>query len=367
MPLNDEKVVLKLCNVFVCVVIHDALSDLSGVETGTEGSTDVEEPDEHTDGPLPVRTKLITPEAFANSVSRGSPRPEALGSSSGSSVTMVSGLNNSQVSVDELLGSSVSSRLSDTTVRSSNSATPQGSFTHDSGLLTPTSLPLPASPTVIQALDPTAVSIPNFQSSPHPGSVRNKSSPTSSSYEPLVPVTDTETQAAAYGVINTSVENGSSGARNTPPNERSRSGSPGSVENDIEVSVDDDNKDGGEEELPESQKPEAETQQEVNERDRKSSSGSSTSESLRPLSARAEGNLINLEDVGKTQDDVVQVDGEDMFTEEGLLDQWNVNVEDDVVPTGRESPESAHALPVGTPIESTGARKRPSSLSRYIL
>lgn len=341
------------------------MSDLSGIETGTEASTDAEEPDEHTDGPLPVRTKLITPEAFANSVSRSSPRPEAVSSSGGSSVTMVSGLNNSQVSVDELLGSSASSRLSDTTVRSSNSATPQGSFTHDSGLLTPTSLPLPASPTVSQAPDPSAIPIPHFQSSPHPGSVQNKSSPTSSSYEPLVPVTNTETQAAAYGLMNTSVENGSSGSKNTSPTERSRSGSPGSVEKDIEVSVDDDNKDEGEEELPESQKPEAETQEEVNERDRKSSSGSSTSESLRPLSARAEGNLINLEDDGKGKGDIVQADGEDMFTEEGLLEQWDMNVDDELVPTGRESPESAHALPVGTPIESSGARKRPSSLSRY--
>ena len=341
------------------------MSDLSGVETGTEASTDVEEPDEHTDGPLPVRTKLITPEAFANSVSRASPRHEALGSSGGSSVTMVSGLNNSQVSVDELLGSSVSSRLSDTTVRSSNSATPQGSFTHDSDPLTPTSLPLPASPTVTQAPDPSAILFPNFQSSPHPGSVQNKSSPTCSSFEPLVPVTNTETQAAAYGLMNTSVENVSSGSKNTSPSERRRSDSPGSVERDIEVSVDDDNKDEGEEELPEAQKPEAETQEEVHERDRKSSSGSSTSESLRPLSAHAEGNLINLEDVGKVKDDVIQADGEDMFTEEGLLDQWDVNVDDEVVPTGRESPESAHALPVGTPIGFSGARKRPSSLSRY--
>ena len=341
------------------------MSDLSGVETGTEASTDAEEPDEHTDGPLPVRTKLITPEAFANSVSRNSPRPEAVSSSGGSSATMVSGLNDSQVSVDELLGSSVSSRLSDTTVRSSNSATPQGSFTHDSGLLTPTSLPLPASPTVTQAPDPSAIPIPNFQSSPQPGSIQSKSSPTSSSYEPLVPVTNTETQAAAYGLMNTSVGNGSSGSKNTSPNERSRSVSPGSVERDIEVSVDDDNKDEGEEELPESQKPEAETQEEVNERDRKSSSGSSTSESLRPLSARAEGNLINLEDDDKGKGDIVQADGEDMFTEEGLLEQWDMNIDDEVVPTGRESPESAHALPVGTPVESSGARKRPSSLSRY--
>ena len=362
-----RKLGLNLVFWFVCAVIHDALSDLSGVETGTEASTDVEDPDEQTDGLLPVRTKLITPEAFVNSVSRGSPRPEAISSSGGSSVTMVSGLNNSQVSVDELLGSSVSSRLSDATARSSNSATPQGSFTHDSGLLTPTSLPLPASPTVTQALDPGAIPIPSFQSSPHPGSVQNKSSPTSSSYEPLVPVTNTETQCAAYGLMNRSVENVSSGLKNTSPNERSRSGSPGSVERDIEVSVDDDNKDEGEEELPESQKPEAETQEEANEHTRKSSSGSSTSESLRPLSAHTERNLINLEDVDRCKDDIVQADGEDMFTEENLLEQWDMNVDDEVVPTGRESPESAHALPVGMPIESGGARKRPSSLSRYAL
>ena len=344
---------------FIYSVIHDALSDLSGIETGTEASTDAEEPDDHPDGPPPSRAKLITPEAFA---SKGSPRPEAVSSSAGSSVTMVSGLNNSQVSVDELLGSSVSSRLSDTTVRSSNSATTQGSFVHESGILTPTSLPLPGSPTL--APDPSAIPIPNFQSSPHTGSVQNRTSPISSNYEPLVPVTNTETQASAFSLINTSVENGSSGSKNASPNERSRSGSPGSAERDIEVSVDDDNKEEGEEELPESQKPEAETQDKVSERERKSSSGSSTSESLRPLSARAEGNLINLEGVGKGKGDIVQVDGEDMFTEECLLDQWDMNG-DEAVPTGRESPESAHALPVGTPVESSGARKRPSSLSRY--
>ena len=31
------------------------------METGTEASTDVEEPEESTDGPVPVRTKLLTP------------------------------------------------------------------------------------------------------------------------------------------------------------------------------------------------------------------------------------------------------------------------------------------------------------------
>lgn len=340
------------------------MSDLSGIDTETEASTDVEDPDESTDGPFPTRAKLITPEAFTNTASRGSPRPEALGSSGGSSVTMVSGLNNSQASVDELLGSSVSSRLSDTTVRSSNSATPHGSFIHDSGLLTPTSLPLPPSPTITQAPDPSAIPIPNFRSSPRAVPVQNEPSPISSSHEPLVPVTNTETLASAYGSINRFVENGSSGSKNPSLNEKSRSGSPGSAERDIEVSIDDDAKDTGEEELPESQKSEAETQEEVNERDRKSSSGSSTSESLRPMSAHAEGNLICLEDIGKGKGDVVQVDGEDMFTEGNLLEQWGMNVDDEVVPTGRESPESAHALPVGTPIESSGGRKRPSSLSR---
>lgn len=348
------------------VVIHDALSDLSGMETGTEASTDVEEPDESTDGPNPARAKLITPEAFKNTVSRGSPRPEGM-NSSGSSVTMVSGLNNSQGSVDELLGSSVSSRLSDTTIRSSNSATPQGSFAQDSGLRTPTSLPLPPSPTSMHAPDPRAVPIPHFQSSPRGSTTQNETSPKSSINEPLVSVKNTETEAAAYVSMNENSENGSSGSKSATPKDRSGSRSPVNRERDMEVSVDDDAKDEGDEELPESQKPEAEIQEELNERERKSSSGSSTSESLRPLSARTEGNLINFEDNDRGKSDNVQVDGEDIFTDDRLLDQWEMNGDDEVVPTGRESPESAHALPVSTPVTFSGERKQPSSLARYRL
>ena len=348
----------------VLAVIHDALSDLSGIETGTEASTDVEEHDDSTDGPHPVRAKLITPEAFKNSSSRISSRPEAI-SSSGSSVTMVSRLNNSQGSVDDLLGSSASSRLSDSTIRSSNSATPQGSFQDSGSILTPTSVPLPPSPTVMGAPDPSAVPIPNFRSSPRGGPMQNETSPKSSASEPLVPVTITETEAASYGLINENLENGASGSKDATPKDRSVSASPNSRERDTEVSVDDDAKDEGEEELPESQKPEAEIQDELNERERKSSSGSSTSESLRPLSARAAGNLISLDDGERGKGDNVQIDGEDIFTNEGLLDQWEMNVDDDAVATGRESPESAHALPVSTPVTSSERRKQPSSLARY--
>lgn len=348
----------------VLAVIHDALSDLSGIETGTEASTDVEEHDDNTDGPHPVRAKLITPEAFKNSSSRISSRPEAI-SSSGSSVTMVSRLNNSQGSVDDLLGSSASSRLSDSTIRSSNSATPQGSFHDSGGILTPTSVPLPPSPTVMGAPDPSAVPIPNFRSSPQGRPMQNETSPKSSASEPLVPVTITETEATSYGSINENLRNGASGSKDATPKDRSVSASPDSRERDIEVSVEDDAKDEGEEELPESQKPEAEIQDELNERERKSSSGSSTSESLRPLSARAAGNLISLDDGGRGKGDDVQIDGEDIFTNEGLLDQWGVNVDDDVVATGRESPESAHALPVSTPVTSSERRKQTSTLARY--
>ncbi|KAL9975984.1 hypothetical protein ACROYT_G013213 [Oculina patagonica] len=136
-----------------------------------------------------------------------------------------------------------------------------------------------------------------------------------------------------------------------------------------EVSVDDSEEEGeGEQELPESQEPGADTEEgsEVSERDKKTSSGSSTSESLKPLSARTEGNLTNLEDVGKGKGGVVQVDGEDVFTEDGLLDQREINADDEVVPVKRESPESAHALPVDKLISSSGARKRPSSISRVV-
>lgn len=342
-------------------VIHDALSDLSGVETGTEASTDVEEPEESTDGPVPGRTKLITPQAFESTVSQGSPHPEAVNSSSGSSITLISGLNNSQASVDELLGSSVSSRLSDSTVKSSNSATPQGSFSHENGILTPTSLPLPQSPVTLTP-NPSAIPILNFQSSPQMASVQNTQSPTSS-FEPLVAITNTETQASPY-TLGEKAENVLNDSKS--PSEQNRSHSPGSKERNIEVSVDDDARDEGEEELPESQKPEAETLEEENQRDRKSSSGSSTSESLRPLCARAEGNLICLDDDKRGIGDDVQVDGEDAFTEEGLLDQWDMNGDDGVVPTGRESPESAHALPVGTPTGYNEGRKQPSALSSFV-
>lgn len=347
----------------IVVVVHDALSDISGIDTGTEASTDVEEHDDNTDGPHPVRAKLITPEAFKNSVSRGSSRTDAV-SSSGSSVTMVSGLNNSQGSVDELLGSSVSSRLSDTTIRSSNSVTPHGSY-HSSGILTPTSLPLPPSPTILNTPEGGSVPVPHFQSSPHGGPTQNETIPRTPVTEPLVPVTNTETEAAAYSLLNGNLENGSSASKGATPRDRSGSVSPVIRERDNEVPVDDDTKDEGEEELPESQKPEAEIQEELNERERKSSSGSSTSESLRPLSARATGNLINLDDNERSKGDEVQADGEDIFTDEGLLDRWEMNVEDDVVPTGRESPESAHALPVGTPVlTSNEGRRQPSALAR---
>ncbi|RMX51313.1 hypothetical protein pdam_00004685 [Pocillopora damicornis] len=344
-------------------VIHDGLSDLSGMETGTEASTDVEEPEESTDGPVPVRTKLLTPQAFASTALQGSTHPEAVNSSNGSSITMISGLNNSQASVDELLGSSVSSRLSDTTVRSSNSATPQGSLAHESGILTPTTLPLPQSP-VTPTSNPSAIPILNFQSSPQMASVQNTQSP-ASSFEPLVAISNTETQASPFA-LRDKAENVLSDSKSPSANEQNRSHSPGSMERNIEVSVDDDTRDGGDEELPESQKPEAETLEEENERERKSSSGSSTSESLRPLSARAEGNLICLEDDKRGEEDDVQVDGEDAFTEEGLLEQWDMNGDDGVVPTGRESPESAHALPVGTPTGYSEIGKRPSALSSFV-
>ena len=331
------------------------------METGTEASTDVEEPEESTDGPVPVRTKLLTPQAFASTALQGSTHPEAVNSSNGSSITMISGLNNSQASVDELLGSSVSSRLSDTTGRSSNSATPQGSLAHESGILTPTTLPLPQSP-VTPTSNPSAIPILNFQSSPPMASVQNTQSP-ASSFEPLVAISNTETQASPFA-LRDKAENVLSDSKSPSANEQNRSHSPGSMERNIEVSVDDDTRDGGDEELPESQKPEAETLEEENERERKSSSGSSTSESLRPLSARAEGNLICLEDDKRGEEDDVQVDGEDAFTEEGLLEQWDMNGDDGVVPTGRESPESAHALPVGTPTGYSEIGKQPSALSR---
>ncbi|XP_067055317.1 enhancer of mRNA-decapping protein 4-like isoform X1 [Acropora muricata] len=329
-------------------VIHDALSDLSGVETGTEASTDVEEHDEATDEPHPGQPKLMTPEAFKNSGSKMSTQPEAV-SSSGSSVTLVSRLNTSQGSVDELLASSLSSRVSDSTIRSSTSVTPQGCL-HESGVRTPTSLPLPASPTITNASEPSTVPIPYFQSSPRVVAAQNETEPEASLPDPLVPVTVTRTEAAPFSLMNENLRDRGSGSRGATPKIRSGSASPVNRDADIEVSVDDDAKDEGAEELPESQKPEAETQGELNERDRKSSSGSSTSESLRPLSARATGNLINLDDNERGKGEDVQAGVQDV---DELEERWGMNVEDDLVATGRESPESAHALPVGTPATSS--------------
>ncbi|KAM7432198.1 enhancer of mRNA decapping 4 [Porites harrisoni] len=211
----------------------------------------------------------------------------------------------------------------------------------------------------MSAPDPSSVPIPNFRSSP-----RGETSPQSSVKEPVV---NSETEAVACSSVIQNLENGSSGSKGTALKDRSATGSPVGRQVDVEASVDDEAKDEGDEELPESQKPEAEIQEEINERERKSSSGSSTSESLRPLSARAaEGNLISLEDNVKGKEDDVQADGEDAFTDDRLMEQWEMNVDDEAVPTGRESPESAHALPVSTPVMPSARRKQPSIHTSFV-
>lgn len=119
------------------------------------------------------------------------------------------------------------------------------------------------------------------------------------------------------------------------------------MERNIEVFVDDDIRDGGDEELLEFQKFEVEILEEENERERKLSFGFSISESLRFLFVRAEGNFICLEDDKRGEEDDVQVDGEDVFIEEGLLEQWDMNGDDGVVLIGRESFELVYVLSVG--------------------
>ncbi|EDO30420.1 predicted protein, partial [Nematostella vectensis] len=121
--------------------VKDGLSDLSGMETGTEASTDVDESDPGPpDTPGSSHHKLITPDAFT----KGSSRPESMTSS----ITTVSALPNAS-GVDMPLDGSVSSNLSDTTVKSSLAEslrdTPRSSFS-DNRVLTPTSLPLPPTP-----------------------------------------------------------------------------------------------------------------------------------------------------------------------------------------------------------------------------
>lgn len=141
---------------------RDALSDLS-VETGTgtEPSVDLDESDAASDSSASTKPKLIAPDAFTHHVSR--PESNASNVSSG---TLVSALEASQNSVDESVISSVTSRLSDSTKSSTQETAPQNFYGPPSGILTPTSLPLPATPPFSIAPDATTVPIPSFKSSP---------------------------------------------------------------------------------------------------------------------------------------------------------------------------------------------------------
>jgi hypothetical protein len=111
-----------------------------------------------------TRPKLIAPEAFTHS-SKDSPRPES-NASNVSSGTVVSALDASHNSVDDSVMSSVTSKLSESTKSSIQEAASQNFYSQASGVLTPTSLPLPGTPPFSVAPDPTAVPIPNFKSSP---------------------------------------------------------------------------------------------------------------------------------------------------------------------------------------------------------
>ena len=334
----------------------------------TEASTDVEETDDVPDASVPVRAKLITPDAFTHSTSKGTSRPVTISSSSSSSVTLVSGLNTSRASVDELLGSSLSSRLSDTTVRSSNSVSPQGSFSREGGLLTPTSLPLPPSPTVTAAPDPSTVPIPNFQSTPHVFPNVVESGQNSVPSEPFAPVLNSETEASPFDITKFITEKNTVMVGKTPDSaERGEPVSHVREDREIEVSVDDEAKEEGPEELPEAQKPEAEIQEEFEALERKSSSGSSVGERLRPISAHIEEKLVSLEDAGNFKGVPVHADGEAVLNEDTLEEKWGIHFDDEVVPTGRESPESTHALPFNTPAEPSRERTRNSFQIRYTI
>ncbi|XP_031552584.1 enhancer of mRNA-decapping protein 4-like isoform X2 [Actinia tenebrosa] len=144
---------------------RDALSDLS-VETGTgtEASVDLDESDAASDTSASTRPKLIAPDAFTHTTKDAS-RPES-NASNVSSGTLVSALEASQNSVEESVMSSVTSRLSDSTRSSTQETVPQNFFGQPSSVLTPTSLPLPATPPFSLAPDAAAVPIPTFKSSP---------------------------------------------------------------------------------------------------------------------------------------------------------------------------------------------------------
>lgn len=155
-----------LCFMSVLVTLgaRDALSDLSGMETGTEASTDIDESDGQSveiSSPS-IRPKLFTPEAFSQSI-KDRARPES-NTSNISSATLVSPLNSSQNFIEDSVTSSVTSKLSDSTSKSSTQVeSPRHFFDKNTGILTPTSLPLPGTPPFSSsAPDPTLVPIPTF-------------------------------------------------------------------------------------------------------------------------------------------------------------------------------------------------------------
>ena len=151
----------------------------------TEASTDAEEPETVPEVEATTKPKLITPDAFTHTSSKRGARPDSA-NSTGSSVTIVTAVNTSQPSVDDHTASSISSNLSDSTLKSSMEETPQSSFAMDeSPVMTPTSLPLPMTPVVGApgsmtstslplpmtppaqvAPDPSVIPMPAFQSTP---------------------------------------------------------------------------------------------------------------------------------------------------------------------------------------------------------
>ena len=319
--------------------MRDALSDLSGMDTGTEASTDVEESNGMSDSVSARRPKLITPDAFTHSASKHSYRPES-SNSNGSSVTSVSALNLSQHSVDDILNSSASSRLSESTLRSSmQDGTPQSSFVDESHVMTPTSLPLPQTPPAHSAPDASSVPIPTFHSTLQSSSPKE--------VEPLmmsVAAANTECGQSTRDIEEASMS----------PEGEERYQRPSSEEREVEVEVilEDEAKEEAED-LPEAQKPGAEGEEEdrasceVNVCDNLVCDNLSTSHRMGPLI-----DLTDEEKVENTQDAVHQSPARDVHREARFTER-----EEDI-PTGRESPESADAIPVTmTPPMQRGSTK----------
>lgn len=165
MYFEARSVFLRRRLAFVFTGVLDGLSDVSGLDTS---STEVEEVETRSDASSSNKPKLIAPNAFTTPVPQTSQTPPEAASIT-SSITSVTSMNNSfgSVNIDELLGKSASSQISESTCtfRTCEDETQQEapskgaeSFSLWTGQGSPIVHPLPESP------DPAKVPFPAFKS-----------------------------------------------------------------------------------------------------------------------------------------------------------------------------------------------------------